>query len=151
MRSRTAAVGVAFLVNSSSSVTSWSCVALCRFWFFCCCVRVLLRGGRRDADEVDVAAAVELAIDAAGEGVDVSDSSRIRSSVCIVAAAPWRGVEWTSGGGWQQTSHAADWSRVCPEVGREMGGVEVDATDLGADGCLAGVGVVCLEGKWWLA
>lgn len=46
IRSRTLAVGVGFLLNSISSVVSWSCVARCRFWFFCCCVRVLLRGGR---------------------------------------------------------------------------------------------------------
>lgn len=46
MRSRTAAVGVGFLLNSTSSVISWSWVALCRFWFFCCCVKVLFRVGR---------------------------------------------------------------------------------------------------------
>ena len=48
--SRTFAVGVGFLLNSSSRVVSWSCVARCRFWFFCCCVRVLFRGGRREAE-----------------------------------------------------------------------------------------------------
>lgn len=47
--SRTLAVGVGFLLNSISRVVNWSWVALCRFWFFCCCVRVLLRGGRREA------------------------------------------------------------------------------------------------------
>lgn len=47
--SRTLAVGVGFLLNSISRVVNWSCVALCLFWFFCCCVRVLLRGGRREA------------------------------------------------------------------------------------------------------
>jgi len=56
--SRTVAVGVGFLLNSTSSVVNWSCVALCLFWFFCCCVRVLLRGGRLEAEfgpfEVDV-------------------------------------------------------------------------------------------------
>jgi hypothetical protein len=46
---------------------------------------VLLRGGRREADEVDVAGVVEFAIDAAGEGVDVSDSASISSSACIFA------------------------------------------------------------------
>ncbi len=51
MRSRTRAVGVGFLLNSISSVDSWSCVARCLFWFFCCCVRVLFRGGRPEADE----------------------------------------------------------------------------------------------------
>ena len=50
IRSRVAAVGVGFLLNSSSKVTSWSCVARWRFWFFCCCVRVLFRGGRRGAE-----------------------------------------------------------------------------------------------------
>ena len=52
-----------FLMNSSSSVRSCSCVALCRFWFFCCWVRVLLRGGRRDIGAPAVAETV-------GEGVD---------------------------------------------------------------------------------
>lgn len=46
---------------------------------------VLLRGGRREAEEVDVAGVVEFAIDAAGEGVDVSDSASISSSACIFA------------------------------------------------------------------
>jgi len=45
-----AAVGVGFLLNSTSSVTSWSCVARWRFWFFCCWVRVLFRGGLRGAE-----------------------------------------------------------------------------------------------------
>ena len=45
IRSLTSAVGVGFLLNSSSSVVSWSCVARCLFWFFCCCVRVLFLGG----------------------------------------------------------------------------------------------------------
>jgi hypothetical protein len=44
-----------------------------------------LRGGRREAEEVDVAGVVEFAIDAAGEGVDVSDSASISSSACIFA------------------------------------------------------------------
>lgn len=47
IRSRTNAVGVGFLLNSTSRVMSWSWVARCRFWFFCCCVSVLFRGGRR--------------------------------------------------------------------------------------------------------
>ena len=46
IRSRTVALGVGFLLNSSSSVPSWSWVARCLFWFFCCWVRVLFRGGR---------------------------------------------------------------------------------------------------------
>ena len=46
---------------------------------------VLLRGGRREAEEVDVAGVVEFAIEAAGEGVDVSDSASISSSACIFA------------------------------------------------------------------
>ena len=49
---------------------------------------VLLRGGRREADDVDVAGVVEFAIDAAGEGVDVSDSASISSSACIFAEGP---------------------------------------------------------------
>jgi hypothetical protein len=48
--SRVAAVGVGFLLNSTSKVTSWSWVALCLFWFLCCWVRVLFRGGRRGAE-----------------------------------------------------------------------------------------------------
>lgn len=47
--SLTVAVGVGFLLNSTSSVASWSWVARCLFWFFCCWVRVLLRGGLLDA------------------------------------------------------------------------------------------------------
>lgn len=50
MRSRVAAVGVGFLLNSTSRVTSWSWVARWRLLFFCCWVKVLLRGGRREAD-----------------------------------------------------------------------------------------------------
>jgi hypothetical protein len=63
--SRTVAVGVGFLLNSFSSVTSWSWVARWRFWFFCCWVRVLLRGGRRDAEVVLVAE-----VEAVGDGVE---------------------------------------------------------------------------------
>lgn len=63
--SRTVAVGVGFLLNSFSNVTNWSCVARWRFWFFCCWVRVLLRGGRRDAEVVLVAE-----FEAVGDGVD---------------------------------------------------------------------------------
>jgi len=48
--SLTAAVGVGFLLNSISRVVNWSCVARCLFWFFCCWVRVLFRGGRLEVD-----------------------------------------------------------------------------------------------------
>lgn len=64
IRSLTVAVGVGFLLNSTSRVTSWSWVALWRFWFFCCCVNVLLRGGLREAELLPAD------IDAVGEGVD---------------------------------------------------------------------------------
>lgn len=64
IRSRTFAVGVGFLLNSISNVVSWSCVARCRFWFFCCCVRVLFRGGRFDEEPA-------LCEEAEGEGVCV--------------------------------------------------------------------------------
>ena len=84
MRSRAAAVGVGFLLNSTSKVTNWSCVALCLFWFFCCCVSVLLRGGLLAAEEADVAGVVD--IEAVGEGVDVSDISGLKSSVCMLVA-----------------------------------------------------------------
>lgn len=86
IRSRAAAVGVGFLLNSTSKVTNWSCVALCLFWFFCCCVSVLLRGGLLAAEEADVAGVVD--IDAVGEGVDVSDISRLKSSICMLVAFP---------------------------------------------------------------
>lgn len=66
IRSRTVAVGVGFLMNSSSSVRSCSCVALCRFWFFCCWVSVLLRGGRRDVGAPGATAVAETV----GEGVE---------------------------------------------------------------------------------
>lgn len=49
IRSRTSAVGVGFLLNSISRVASWSWVARCLFWFFCCWVKVLFRGGLRAA------------------------------------------------------------------------------------------------------
>ena len=49
---------------------------------------MLFRGGRREAEEVDVAGVVEFAIEAVGEGVEVSDSSSIRSSACIFAVEP---------------------------------------------------------------
>ncbi len=71
------AVGVGFLLNSTSRVISWSCVALCRFWFFCCWVKVLFRGGLRD-EEVPVVA------DAGGEGVE--DMLSPRSMCCITVA-----------------------------------------------------------------
>lgn len=60
---RVSALGVGFLLNSSSSVVSWSCVARWRFWFFCCCVSVLLRAGRFDAE------ALWLVAEAEGDGV----------------------------------------------------------------------------------
>lgn len=56
--SRIAAFGVGFLVNSTSRVFNWSCVALWRFWFFCCWVSVLFR-------------VVRLIFDWPGVGVDV--------------------------------------------------------------------------------
>ena len=72
MRSRTAAVGVGCLLNSTSNVPSWSCVALCRFWFFCCCVSVLFRGGRREPD-------VPEGVASGGEGVEVEADADIMS------------------------------------------------------------------------
>jgi hypothetical protein len=63
IRSRTVAVGVGFLLNSTSRVTNWSWVALCLFWFFCCCVRVLFLGGLREAELMLFVA------DAEGDGV----------------------------------------------------------------------------------
>lgn len=66
IRSRTDAVGVGFLRNSCSSVASWSWVARCLFWFFCCCVNVLFRGGRREAELLVVAEA-----EGDGDGVAV--------------------------------------------------------------------------------
>ena len=78
IRSLTVAVGVGFLLNSISKVTSWSWVALCLFWFFCCWVKVLFRGGLRDAE-------VLLAeFDAVGDGVEdifVAASSCDRSDM----------------------------------------------------------------------
>lgn len=66
IRSRVAAVGVGFLLNSTSRVTSWSCVARWRLLFFCCWVNVLLRGGRREPD----AELAVVALDIEGEGVE---------------------------------------------------------------------------------
>lgn len=69
--SLTFAVGVGFLLNSISSVESWSCVARWRFWFFCCWVRVLLRGGRLDG----LAEAGPLVVEADGEGVCFNEAA----------------------------------------------------------------------------
>lgn len=71
-------MGVGFLLNSSSRVTSWSCVARWRFWFFCCCVRVLFLGGRRDAEaefEADAAGVPAEEPSAGGEGVEADMSA----------------------------------------------------------------------------
>ena len=80
------AVGVGFLLNSTSSVMSWSCVARCRFWFFCCCVRVLFRGGRRA--ELPL---IELAVGVVAEGEGVDDMS-IASPFCILDMAKTKAV-----------------------------------------------------------
>jgi hypothetical protein len=87
IRSRVAAVGVGFLLNSTSSKTNWSWVARCLFWFRCCWVRVLLRGGRRGAEpEVGVGVAW-----APGEG----EGDTIASSIdCILM------VRWKKDRGW---------------------------------------------------
>lgn len=77
--SRVAAVGVGFLLNSTSKVTSWSWVARWRFWFFCCWVRVLFLGGRRTAELCVGVLAV-----AAGDGVAAGTTAGIVSSgTCI--------------------------------------------------------------------
>lgn len=81
IRSRTVAVGVGFLMNSSSSVRSWSCVALCRFWFFCCWVRVLLRGGRRDVGATGAPGVLALA-ETVGEVVE--DDIFIKRSQAVI-------------------------------------------------------------------
>lgn len=67
MRSRTMAVGVGFLLNSISRVMSCSWVARWRFWFFCCWVKVLFLGGRRE----DEAAELPGVPDAEGDGVEL--------------------------------------------------------------------------------
>jgi hypothetical protein len=82
MRSRTVAVGVGFLLNSSSRVTSWSWVARWRFWFFCCWVKVLFLGGRRDAEaefEAEAAGVPAVEPSAGGEGVE-ADMSALSAS-----------------------------------------------------------------------
>jgi hypothetical protein len=92
---------------------------------------VLLRGGRREAEEVDVAGVVEFAIDAAGEGVEFSDSSSIRSSVCILAEGPGWVVQmeaFTLAGGQIVRSGL---QLVCKVV--RFVKVVVHATNLGAD------------------
>jgi hypothetical protein len=77
IRSRTAAVGVGFLLNSTSRVINCSCVARWRFWFFCCWVKVLFRGGRRGAEPCVGVKAVGVE----GEGVEAGCTS---SSACMV-------------------------------------------------------------------
>ncbi len=77
IRSRTGKAGVGFLLNSASRVANWSCVALWRFWFFCCCVRVLFLGGRRELGAPAVA-------EDAGEGVEVDImSTAVERGDCI--------------------------------------------------------------------
>lgn len=46
-----------------------------------------MRGGLRAAEEADVAGVVD--IEAVGEGVDVSDISSLKSSVCMLATVLW--------------------------------------------------------------
>ena len=87
MRSLTVAVGVGFLLNSISSVTSWSCVARWRFWFFCCCVRVLFRGGRREGLEMEAPLG---GVSVGGEAVEV-DISRPLSIVVMGQSQSIRG------------------------------------------------------------
>lgn len=65
--SRVPAVGVGFLLNSNSRVTSWSWVARWRLLFFCCWVKVLFRGGLRAEGGAVVAVELE------GEGVEVAE------------------------------------------------------------------------------
>lgn len=84
MRSRVAAVGVGFLLNSTSRVTSWSWVARWRLLFFCCWVKVLLRGGRREADD-DCAVALEVD----GDGVEVGGEE---DAVAVPAPSEGSGV-----------------------------------------------------------
>lgn len=84
MRSRVAAVGVGFLLNSTSRVTSWSWVARWRLLFFCCWVKVLLRGGRREADD-DCAVALEVD----GDGVEVGGDE---DAVAVPAPSEGSGV-----------------------------------------------------------
>lgn len=45
-----------------------------------------MRGGLRAAEEADVAGVVDM--EAVGEGVDVSDISGLKSSICRVATVP---------------------------------------------------------------
>ena len=46
---------------------------------------MLLRGGRLDAEPLEVAGVVVLSMDIEGEGVDSSDTSSVKSSACISA------------------------------------------------------------------
>lgn len=48
---------------------------------------MLFRGGLRAAEEADVAGVVDK--EAAGEGVDVSDISGFKSSICMLATMSW--------------------------------------------------------------
>lgn len=73
--SLTVAVGVGFLLNSISRVTNWSWVARCLFWFFCCWVKVLLRGGLREAELLPAE------FDAVGDGVEII----LRASSCEIS------------------------------------------------------------------
>lgn len=71
-------------------------MALCLFWFFCCCVRVLFRGGRREALELFGFEDFELEVteaevsgvcapSAEGEGVSISTISADGDSEDMVA------------------------------------------------------------------
>lgn len=93
IRSRTIAVGVGFLLNSISRVNSCSWVARWRFWFFCCWVKVLLRGGRREDDAEPLGWPV--GPDAEGDGVELE----VMLDCCGVVDCIRDGVAGAPGGG----------------------------------------------------
>ncbi len=108
--SLTPAVGVGFLLNSISSVVNWSCVALCLFWFFCCWVRVLFRGGRREALLCVAEAGVE------GEGVwEFLPVPVAELGVGAVAPddPPARVIEEAGVSAWTSGVAISGWGEVC--------------------------------------
>ncbi len=113
---RVSPLGVGFLLNSISSVVSWSCVARCRFWFFCCCVRVLFRAGRFEEE------APVLVADVDGDGVCELLVVMAELGVGIGAAdEAWLGVETLKPMGITGGLIGADWPMFIGIITMEPG------------------------------
>ena len=112
IRSRTSAVGVGFLLNSSSRVASWSWVARCRFWFFCCWVKVLFRGGLRaafgppDIESLPSEGSDLIGVERASGDSDVGVAADGESEVGPTVTA-WGSMLASMAGGWLEGARIA--------------------------------------------